>query len=463
MDLRSALDTVVFPALLGGSAAELMALLRQFDASERWPAARMAQAQAMQLRLVLRQAMTIPFHAARLREAGLAEPPEDDTAFWAAWRRLPVLRRQDLQEQGAALHAPAVPKAHGPVIEVASGGSTGQPVRVRKAGLERLLWLALQLREEEWNRENPLATIARLRGVPSGLAPEMVAQARSAQGLLLPDWGPPATLLWQTGPMGLMDSQLPVAVQANFVARLVAEYLFMFPSSLRVLLQHCRDHAIRFPALRSVWTLSEAVEPELRALCREVLGVRIVDNYSSAETGYIALQCPASDAYHVMSETVLLEVVDEHGAPCPPGATGRVLVTPLHNFAMPLLRYEIGDEAELAEGCPCGRTLPVLARIHGRILDHLLLPDGTRRRADVRHYDLSRIASLREFQVVQTSREAIEMRMVVARPLDAAEAAAVRAALVKSFGAGFRYDLRFMNAIPRTPAGKLRPFLCEAV
>jgi hypothetical protein len=55
------------------------------------------------------------------------------------------------------------------------------------------------------------------------------------------------------------------------------------------------------------------------------------------------------------------------------------------------------------------------------------------------------------------------MRMVVARPLDAAEAGAVRAALVKSFGAGFRYDLRFMEAIPRTPAGKLRPFLCEAV
>ena len=462
MPLRSALETVAFPALLGGPAAELMALLRQFDASERWPPARLAAAQAMQLRLVLRQAMTIPFHAARLREAGLDVPPAADDAFWAAWRRLPVLRRLDLQEQGVALHAPAVPQAHGPLIEVASGGSTGQPVRVRKAALERQLWLALQLREEEWNRENRQATIARLRGIPPGLAPDLVAQARSAEGLLLPDWGPPATLLWQTGPVALMDSQLPVAMQADYVARLEPDYLFMFPSSLRVLLAHCRDHAIRFPALRSVWTLSEAVEPELRALCREVLGVRIVDNYSSAETGYIALQCPASDAYHVMAETVLLEVVDEHGAPCPPGATGRVLVTPLHNFAMPLLRYEIGDEAELAEGCPCGRTLPVLARIHGRILDHLILPDGTRKRPSVQHYDLSRIAPLREFQMVQTSREAIEMRMVVARPLEAAELAEVRAALVKSFGDGFHYELRVMDTIPRTPAGKLRPFLCEA-
>jgi phenylacetate-CoA ligase len=463
MTYRSAMETVSFPALMGGQAAELMALLRQFDASQHWPADRMAAAQAGQLRLLLAQAMTIPFHAARLRSGGLATLPQDDAALWAAWRRLPPLRRRDLQEQGQALHAPSPPAAHGPVTEVASGGSTGQPVRVRKAALERQLWLALQLREEEWNRENPLATIARLRGIPSGLPAELAAQARSPQGLMLPDWGPPATLLWRTGPIGLLDSQLPVALQADYVARLGAEYLFMFPSSLRVLLQHCRDHGIRFPALRSVWTLSEAVEPELRALCREVLGVRIVDNYSSAETGYIALQCPASDAYHVMAETVLLEVVDEHGAPCPPGATGRVLVTPLHNFAMPLLRYEIGDEAEWAEGCPCGRTLPVLARIHGRILDHLVLPDGSRKRPSVQHYDLSRIAPLREFQMVQTSRETIEMRMVVARLLDAGEEAAVHAALVKSFGAGFRYELRFMDAIPRTPAGKLRPFLCEAV
>lgn len=463
MTYRSALETVPFPAMMGGPAAELMALLRQFDASQHWPAERMAAAQAGQLRQLLAQAMTIPFHAARLRKAGLDTPPQDDAAFWAAWRRLPPLRRRDLQEQGQALHAPSPPAAHGPVTEVASGGSTGQPVRVRKAALERQLWLALQLREEEWHRENKLATIARLRGIPPGLPPDQTARARSPDGLLLPDWGPPATLLWRTGKIGLMDSQLPLADQANYVARLGAEYIFTFPSSLRALLQHCRDHGIRFPSLRAVWTLSEAVEPDLRALCREVLGVRIVDNYSSAETGYIALQCPAGDAYHVMAETVLLELVDENGAPCPPGATGRVLVTPLHNFAMPLLRYEIGDEAEWAEACPCGRSLPVLARIHGRILDHLLLPDGTRRRADVHHYDLSRIAKLREFQVVQRSRELIEMRMVVARPLDAGEEAAVRAALVKSFGGGFRYELRFMDTIPRTPAGKLRPFLCEAV
>ncbi len=463
MDLRSALDTIAFPALMAGPSAELMALQRQFDASQFWPAPQMRAAQATQLRLLLQQAATIPFHAARLKTAGLLPIPTDDAEFWAAWARLPPLRRRDLQDQGPALHAPATPPAHGPISEVASGGSTGQPVRVRKAALERMLYNAVLVREEIWNRPNPRGTIARLRGIPPGFTPDQTAQARTPQGLMLPDYGPPLAQLWQTGPVGLMDAILPLSVQADFIAALQAEYLFMFPSSLRALLAHCRDHAVTFPALRSAWTLSEVVDPALRALAREVLGVRIIDNYSAAECGYIALQCPESDAYHVQSETVLVEIVDAAGAPCPPGQTGRVLVTPLHNFAMPLLRYEIGDESTFGPPCPCGRHLPVLTAIHGRVLDHMVHANGERRRPDIQHYPLSRIAKLREFQMIQRSRTRVEMLMIVARPLDQTEETMVREALAKTFGPNLTFDLTYVETIPRTQAGKLRPFICEAV
>lgn len=60
--------------------------------------------------------------------------------------------------------------------------------------------------------------------------------------------------------------------------------------------------------------------------------------YSANEVGYIALQCPRTEVYHVLSEGALVEVLDEHGQACAPGAIGRVVVTPLHNFAMPLFR-----------------------------------------------------------------------------------------------------------------------------
>ena len=128
---------------------------------------------------------------------------------------------------------------------------------------------------------------------------------------------------------------------------------------------------MRLPGLREVRTLGEASTPDLRALCREAWGVPLVDVYSAEEVGYIALQCPEHEHYHVQAESVLVEILDERGAPAPPGETGRVVVTDLHNFAMPLVRYEIGDYAEVGEPCACGRGLPVLRRIVGRVRNML--------------------------------------------------------------------------------------------
>jgi phenylacetate-CoA ligase len=278
---------------------------------------------------------------------------------------------------------------------------------------------------------------------------------------MLQDWGQPHSFLWRTGRTGLIDYSRPAAEQVAFVQRLRAKYIQTNPSNLNLFLHHCREHRIAIPTVHSVWTLSEVVDPALRRLCREVLDVPIIDNYSSSETGYIALQCPAHEHLHVQSETMLVEVIDAGGQPCGPGETGRVLITPLHNFATPLLRYEIGDEAEVGAPCPCGRGLPVLTRIVGRVMDHLTLPDGRKRRTDFRQYEFSSIRAIREYQVVQRARDRIEFRMVVSRPLTEAEEQEVRGLALLEFGTEFAIDLTYHASLPRTAAGKLRPFLSE--
>ena len=107
-------------------------------------------------------------------------------------------------------------------------------------------------------------------------------------------------------------------------------------------------------ATRAVSTMSAAVDDTLRAQCRDVLGVPIVHNYTAAEAGWMALQCPSCDSFHVQSEVCLLEVLDDANRQVAPGEVGRVVVTPLHGFAMPLLRYDIGDEAEWGGLAPVG-------------------------------------------------------------------------------------------------------------
>jgi phenylacetate-CoA ligase len=458
MELRTSFEQAAWPAVATGFAAEVMALQRQLDATQWWPPARLRAAQFRQLRLlVAHAAREVPFHAKRLREAGIDPDAELTEEVWA---RLPVLTRREVQREGEALHA-KTPAALGHITEAATGGSTGVPVRVRKTALDNLLWNAIHIREEIWHRDDPLGTVARILGVPGHFTAEQAAAMESPEGLMLPDWGPPTSLLWRTGRMALVSSMMPMPDEAAFLSRLRPDYLFTSPSTLRLLLAHCREVGLSLPSLRSVWTVREVVDDTLRETCRTVFGCRIVHNYTAAEVGYIALQCPACEHFHVQSEVVLLEVLDAAGRACQPGEIGRVVLTPLHNFAMPLLRYEIGDEAEPGGPCACHRGLPVLVRIVGRTLDHVALPSGRRRRLDTGHYVMANIPAIREYQIVQRTVQRIEILLVVSRPLAEDEKQAVYAILTKEIGPEFRFELRYCESIARTAEGKLRPFISE--
>lgn len=443
---------------MAGLASELMALLYQFDQSQWWEPARLQAQQFQQLgSVVSHAAQNVPFYRDRFRAARL-DPKRLLTPH--AWSRLPILTRQDVQQHEADLKARSYPKDHGPTAEAASGGSTGQPVRVTKTGIDAIFWNANQARSELWHRDKRDGDILRIRGprLASGSDAEQAAML-SPQGLRYADWGPPCSLLWKTGAITLIDGYRPAADQADMIRRTRPDYITIYPAGLRLLIGHCRATGVRFPSLRAVWTLSEVVDDALRDACQEVLGVPIVHDYSAAETGYIALQCPSHRHFHVMAETILVEVVDDAGEPCGPGETGRVLVTPLHNFAMPLLRYAIGDRATVGPACPCGRGLPVLSAIVGRDTDLLTLPDGRTRRTDMNHYGLARITAITEFQIVQRATEWIEILLVLNRPLTAEEAARVRAIALEEFGSDLRIEITIVESIPRAPSGKLRTFI----
>jgi phenylacetate-CoA ligase len=200
---------------------------------------------------------------------------------------------------------------------------------------------------------------------------------------------------------------------------------------------------------------------EFRDTLRAAWGVRVVDMYSAQEVGYLALQCPESERYHVQAEGVLMEVLDEHGEPCDPGKTGRVVVTDLHNFTMPFIRYDIGDFATVGAPCSCGRGLPVLDAIVGRVRNMLVLPDGQRRFPRIGATALASVAPIKQYQFVQTASDCIEARLVVARPLDSAAEARVTEVLHAKLGYPFRIVFRYGGSIARDPSGKFEDFRSE--
>ena len=461
MRLKSSLPGVAWPAIPNGPAAMLLALLRQYDESQWWSPEKLLSAQLEQLtRLATHAVRTVPFHAERLKKAGFT-PGHRMTP--EIWNRLPVLTREDVRDGEQRLKATAYPPAFGGTSTASSGGSTGVPVRVLKTTLDGMMWKAAHLREFQWNGIDPGLEIANLRGATAFMnaVRKNPAAVELGRGVISPDWGPPATLLWETGKMGMLEPFEPIPLQAEFLIARRPSYLIMRPAGLRLLLCHFREQGWKLESLKSVWTMSESVDDGLRDLCREIFGCPILSNYSCNETGYIGLQCPMGTNYHAVSESAFVEVVDSGGKACQPGDIGRVLVTPLHNFAMPLLRYEVGDEAEVGPPCSCGRGLPSLTRIVGRLEDYVTLPSGARRRVDLEHYKISEIRAVREFQLVQTSRDRVELRLVISRQLDPAEAEQVEGVVRKSFDGYLEWGVAFVDSLPRTPAGKLRQFRSE--
>jgi len=447
---RSNVAGVVWPAVADAVGGNLMALQWQLERSERLAPERLAAQQLRQVSALLAHCMAnVPFWRDRLAAAGLSGPPS-----WEAWRRLPVLSRADVREAGAALHASPLPAHHGKILRTATSGSTGDALTGLKTELSQFFWHGFLVRELLWHGWDSAARMAVIRDDARHVAPP-------PDGLAQPGWGPPVSHLFPTGPLAMLDMQAPVAVQAAWLVRQDPDILLSWPSNLSALARHCRDGGIRPPRLRVVRTLAETVTPALRALCREAFGADLVDAYSAEEIGYLALQCPSGPHYHVQAEGLILEVLDEDGAPCGPGEVGQVVVTPLHNFAMPLLRYAIGDDAEVGAPCGCGRTLPTLARIVGRTRDRLRLPGGDWRFAYNPSEAFARVPAIQRYQIAQVSAETLEIRLLARTQLVAAEEAMLADALAAALG--HRFTLRFVyrEDFPLVPGRKFRDVVCE--
>ena len=157
-------------------------------------------------------------------------------------------------------------------------------------------------------------------------------------------------------------------------------YLLSYPPNLEFLAGLLADSGRRLDSLRAIQTVGETLTDETRAGIETGFGVPVKNTYSCVEAGYLASPCPAGHGLHVHAENVLLEVLDESDQPCGAGQVGRVLLTALHNFHTPFIRYEILDGAALApDRCPCGRGLPLLTQVLGKRRPQFRLPDGRRK------------------------------------------------------------------------------------
>lgn len=449
----------VWPAIPSPPAAALLSILHQLEHTQHCSEAEIDEIRKPQLVGLIEHACRNSrfwkerFDAAGIHQLIAAGHPIAPARWSEHWLRLPVLTRADVQELGEALVIRDLPKGHGHICEVVTSGSSGRPVRISRSTLDHLYWQAFQLRSHVWRDHDFSGTfLSILRDEQRPPACQGVHMRKMG------DWGAPVSTVWPTGPSVLLDYRASIADLIAAIRETSPDYLCTFPSLLLEILRVARDENIAMPKVREVITVSEACPPELQGLCLNVLGAKMSSTYSAAECGGIATQCIEGN-YHTQSERVIVEILDDDGRPSAAGTTGRVILTPLQNFAMPLFRYEIGDLATVGSGpCGCGRKLPVIAAIPGRARDLLMLPSGELRPPYYGHNAVMGVRSIRQHQVVQTSPTMICLRLVVAKPLTSEEENFILSKVDAALEGLFQVSIEYVESIQRKPSGKYAEF-----
>jgi len=366
-------------------------------------------------------------------------------------RQLPILSRSELQDHGAEVTAVNLPANHLPTFNSKTSGSTGRPINITSTIVSSCYLRALSLRWYEWNQRKQGQIATRITKIPR----QGVEELRGIHWGLEPLKGPMVIL----GPSQTMEQQL------EKLEREQPDHLTTYPSILLELLKHSKKFGFNLPNLKGVTTQGEVADENVRNKCKEILGIELMDSYGAEECGYLAMQCPQHRHYHVQSENVLIEVLDDLGNPSAPGQMGRVVITTLNNYAMPLIRYQINDYATISEECNCGRGLPVIKQILGRSRNMFVLPSGERFYPSL-SIALGKLAKaapdVKQVQIVQLSIKNVVIRMVArGDKISTSQETSVKSIIGAALGNRFNLDIDYLDDIPRSSSGKFEDTICE--
>ena len=365
------------------------------------------------------------------------------TYGWEHPERLPVLNRHDLTEMVARYGAAPVPPHHGNVRKGNTSGSTGIAVNFFVSQFtQRMIdhaYAADNIRQGRNNLGLRAVVDARVKGNET---PHLTVESDFMEG---------------AGPILRRSfSDFTTEQHAQWLLEHRPRYLISYPGWLERLIDDAQANGWELPPLEQAMPYGAAVSPLLRRKAREILGATVRDRYSCEECGPLAFQCPHSDDYyHVAMTNVRLETVDDEGRACPPGQPGKVLVTALHQYATPLIRYDLGDIAALHPTCPgCGTGVQAMSQLLGRRLFLLRLPDGTRKALRLVVRDWLACAPVKEYRVVQKTATSFEAEVVMDRPITMEEEDAIVDMLQDAISPQLTYTVRQVESLPQTTSHK---------
>lgn len=385
----------------------------------------------------------VPYYKRLFDQAGVA--PEA-IAGYGDLPKIPILTKRTILDHEADLLASPW---RGRAFQRKTSGSTGMTLHFKKEADALAANDAVMYRCYGWYGIGVGARQARFWGVPVDWRPRLRERLKD--------------LVANRVRISAFDlSPSTCAREYRRIRRFRPDYFYGYTSAIYAFATICAELGLpldRLP-LKAVICTAEKMYPHHRTALEQAFSCPVVDEYGSSENGVISFQCRLG-RMHMMSDHLAIEFVDEAGRAVGPGQTGRIVITDLASYLMPLIRYDIGDVGNSSEAsCGCGITLPLMEIVEGRKEDFIRTQSGTLVHAAYLCYTLKDDA-VREFKMYQKSRDSLLVQIVKSPRFTEESERALDARLRTALGDRIAIRFEYLESIPREVSGKLRYFVSE--
>lgn len=414
--------------------------LKEYGSTQWLKKAELQELQLRKLNVLLEHCWrTVPFLRKHWRSAGLRPGPISSLANMDYF---PVLTKKLVRENFDEMRSEAF---KGEVLRKVTGGSTGEPFEFEYTQDVYARRVAVMWRGYAW------------AGAAVGRKTLYLWGAGAGQK----GWkGQKERLFHKVFNREILNTfDLSESNIKSYVDRLNAyrpRIIVGYVSPLAIVARFIEESRSQVYMPEAVITGAESLGRADRLLIERAFKAPVYETYGCREFMLMGAECPEHAGLHLNADHLLLQTLGKNGISVV-GEPGEVCITDFHNQAMPLVRYLNGDVAVMSDRvCRCGRELPLLERVEGRLLDTIRTPDGRIVPGEFFVHAMTEFPCVRQFLVVQHAIDRVEVRLAGVAPLSLGERERIRAAYSARLGERCHLDLVEVDDIPLTSSGKRR-------
>jgi len=425
-----------------------IALWKELERSQYFSPQELNDLQIGRLRVMLEHAYNnSPFYRKRFDDAGVSVKKLREVSDI---RKIPLLTKEDIQDHADELVAQNIPQSA--LMPDKTGGSTGKPLRyyrnrermdhLRAAAMRHDNWAGYQVGDKQaviWGNRHDFSR-----------AEELKSQIRNrllGRKLILD-----SSSITEEGMLHF----------AHDLRKFKPKAMLAYANSCALFASFLLEHKIHDIKIDSVITSAEVLHEGEKETIEKAFGCKVFNRYGCREVGVISSECEAHLGLHINAEHLLVEFLRD-GRPASPGEEGDIVITDFLNFGMPFIRYRIEDVGTPTDRqCSCGRGLPLMENIAGRITDFLLAPDGRHvSGASLTIYLIANTPGVKQAQIIQDSLDSLRLRIVRGHDFTDDSIAFLRTKVPEFFGHDIKVECEFVDSIPKESSGKYRFSICR--